>query len=211
MHADVAVLRLVPKGRIRLPSPIPVRRHTYPQSGDTCVVIGNIFGQDPRSVAVGAVRNGRWKDPHGLSLLSTVLTDVATGAGTSGGPILDAAGHVVALHAGTYGAAPSKCVMCDEVFRHVDDLDWHLQHVHDQATVGTHLEIPVGTTHLGGGVASPLLWQVYRAIITSSLVRYTLPCVCLCRDRPASVWCRHHLVGRSSLVTWCGRRPHTGR
>ena len=77
MHADVAVLRLEQHSVLRLWS-IPVRRHTYPQPGDVCVIVGNISDQDPRSVAVGTVRNGRWHDPYGRSLLSTVLTDVAT-------------------------------------------------------------------------------------------------------------------------------------
>ena len=87
VHAGVAVLRLPPDS---VPLPLPVRRHTYPAPGDTCVVLGNISGQDPRSVAVGTVRSGT---------RSTVWTDVVvSGAGTSGAPILDAAGHVVALH-----------------------------------------------------------------------------------------------------------------
>ena len=176
MHADVAVLSVLPGSSVL--SPIPVRRHTYPRPGDTCFVVGNIIGRDPWSVAVGAVRNGRWHDPHGLSLLSTVLTDVATGAGTSGGPILDAAGHVVSLHTGAYGTTPSRCTVCDEVFRGGEDRDWHLQHVHDQAAAVTHLDPPAGTTQLGGGVASPVLWRVYRAILHSgrSLVKHALPC-----------------------------------
>ena len=179
MHADVAVLRLPPD--VRVPPPIPVRRHTYPRPGDACVVVGNVFGQDPRSVAIGAVRNGRWKDPHGLSLLSTVLTDVATGAGTSGGPILDAAGHVVALHTAAYGARPHVCSHCDRMFSSAVDLQLH------RVTTGSYaytvdapgVEPPKCTTQLGGGVASPVLWRIYLAILSSGrdvLTRSTLPC-----------------------------------
>ena len=148
MHADVAVLRL--PAHVACPSPTPVRCHTYPMPGDPCVVIGNIVGQDPRSVAVGTVRNGRWKDPDGLSLLSTVLTDVATGSGTSGGPILDAAGHVVALHTAAYGAAPRS---------------------DDTAAGGV-------TTQLGGGVASPMLWRIYGALVEGMgpRAKHALPC-----------------------------------
>ena len=180
MHADVAVLRLPPD--VRLLSPIPVRRHTYPQPGDTCVVVGNIFGQDPRSVAVGAVRNGRWKDPHGLSLLSTVLTDVATGAGTSGGPILDTAGHVVALHTAAYGAPPHVCTTCGRPFRSVEDVQWHQEQQESCATgvgVRTAATPSPGTTQLGGGVASKMLWSIYQAILrneepSAPLVKWTV-------------------------------------
>jgi hypothetical protein len=182
MHADVAVLRL-PPGMLLL-TPISVRRHTYPPAGDTCVVVGNVFGQDPRSVAVGAVRNGRWKDPHGLSLLSTVLTDVATSAGTSGGPILDATGHVVALHTAAYGAPQPLCRTCGLIYRSVDDLVTHrgpgrtLENRED--------EYGGRTTQLGGGLASPLLWRVYRAILERHqhpspghvpAYKCTLPCI----------------------------------
>ena len=168
MHADVAVLRLPLGFR---PPPIPVRLHTYPQPGDTCIVIGNIFGQDPRSVAVGAVRNGRWKDPRGLSLLSTVLTDVATGSGTSGGPILDAAGYVVALHTAAYGG-----------------------HEGAESPDGA-------TTQLGGGVASPMLHQIVSAIRAASATgptpavpdRYVLPC----DTRPTTGVLSPPLAGRS--------------
>ena len=155
MHADVAVLQL-PLDAPRLPPPIPLRIHTYPTAGDTCVVVGNLFGQDPRSVAVGTVRNGRWKDPRGLSLLTTVLTDVATGSGTSGGPILDAAGYVVALHTAAYGG-PEGAQSPDSA-----------------------------TTQLGGGVASPMLRKIVSAILMAASVtgpvspavpdRYVLPC-----------------------------------
>ena len=173
MHADVAVLRL-PVGNVRRLSPIPVRRHTYPTSGDTCVVVGNIFGQDPRSVAVGAVRNGRWQDPHGLSLLSTVLTDVVTGAGTSGGPILDAAGYVVGLHAAAYGSTPPVDPVSEQVFRNLDD--WLAQANDDEAQQPM---VSAGSTQLGGGLASPMLWRIYEEICanpTRGLTKRTLPC-----------------------------------
>ena len=214
MHADVAVLRLPPDAPVL--SPIPVRRHTYPQPGDTCVVVGNIFGQDPRSVAVGAVRNGRWKDPYGLSLLSTVLTDVATGAGTSGGPILDATGHVVALHAAAYGASPQVCTSCGLAFRSADDL---MAHWESPCKVGSdedaYKTVTVDTTgsrttQLGGGLASPMLWRVYHTILHQdppgdamvyTIRKLTLPCITIpcvvgnvARIRLAledPVWCPH--------------------
>ena len=159
MHADVAVLCL---SSGPLPLSMPVRRHTYPRPGDTCVVVGNIFGQDPRSIAVGAVRNGRWKDPHGLSLLSTVLTDVATGAGTSGGPILDTAGYVVALHTAAYGSTPPVDPVSGQAYRSLDEA-----------------QQPMGSTQLGGGLASPMLWRIYeeiRANPARGLTKHTLPC-----------------------------------
>ena len=209
MHADVAVLRLPPD--VRLLSPIPVRRHTYPQPGDTCVVVGNIFGQDPRSVAVGAVRNGRWQDPHGLSLLSTVLTDIATGAGTSGGPILDAAGYVVAIHTAAYGAPPSVCSLCGEAFRNTGDLGCHTAKSHGVDEVTGHTELHTGTTMLGGGVTSPVLWRLYRAILArctpgTAIPRSTLPCdtiPCV----PGNVWRIRAAIGDNDwtlpAVTGC--------
>ena len=181
MHADVAVLRLEQHSVLRLWS-IPVRRHTYPQPGDVCVIVGNISDQDPRSVAVGTVRNGRWHDPYGRSLLSTVLTDVATGAGTSGGPILDAAGYVVALHTAAYGSRPYVCASCGESFRSTTDRAWHTQRSECVAggDTGPGEDVVGTTTQLGGGVAAPLLWLIYRAILvrgTGSVVpRSVLPC-----------------------------------
>ena len=202
MHADVAVLRLPPDAR-RL-SPIPVRRHTYPQPGDTCVVVGNIFGQDPRSVAVGAVRSGRWKDPHGLSLLSTVMTDVVTGAGTSGGPILDTAGHLVALHTAAYGAPPSVCTTCGLPFRSANDLHWHQQQQSGVSDIGAPAVARSGTTQLGGGVVSKILWSIYQAILrhedpSTSLTKWTVD------QRLATI--THvdgHPVGQGTVhdVTW---------
>ena len=225
MHADVAVLR-VPVGTDSrdFPRPIPVRRHTYPHPGDTCVIIGNLFGQDPHSVAVGTVRNGRWYDPHGLSLLSSVLTDVATGTGTSGGPILDAAGHVVALHTAAYGAMPTVCADCGEAFRSASDLHGHADSAGHPAGGATMWGVPVGrrTTQLGGGVAAPMLWHIYLAILVrgsqlpgTALPRCTLPCdtiPCV----PGNVWRIRAALGKDSwnvppaAAGCCVVRPDAG-
>ena len=217
MHADVAVLSFA-SGSSVLP-PIPVRRHTYPHPGDTCVVVGNLFGQDPYSVAVGAVRNGRWHDPHGRSLLSTVLTDVAAGAGTSGGPILDTMGHVVALHTAAYGALPHVCVTCGEAFRSTDDLQCHATRTgHAVGRSDDHRASVSGTTsaQLGGGVAAPLLWRIYCAILEQGPVvpRSVLPCTAI-PCAPGNVWRIRAALGDSGWVQpptagWCVVRSGGG-
>ena len=113
-------------------------------------------------------------------MLSTVLTDVATGAGTSGGPILDATGHVVALHTAAYGSTPHVDPVSGQVFRSLEDWSVYTEDDEMQSFVAD----ADASTQLGGGLASPMLWRIYTEILANprggnSLTKRTIPCAVL--------------------------------
>ncbi|HTE60854.1 MAG TPA: trypsin-like peptidase domain-containing protein [Solirubrobacteraceae bacterium] len=93
---DVAVLRVAaPQSLFR---PLAFAPSSGTQPGDPVYAIGNPFGLD-RTMTAGIVSAvGRdIQAPNGRTIPNAIQTDTAINHGNSGGPLLDAAGHVIGV------------------------------------------------------------------------------------------------------------------
>ncbi|MGH2967611.1 MAG: S1C family serine protease [Solirubrobacteraceae bacterium] len=106
---DIALLGVDPKGlELR---PLVLGDSSSVHVGDPTVAIGNPFGLD-RTLTTGVVsaRQRRITAPSGFSIDDVIQTDAAVNPGNSGGPLLDATGHVIGINsqiatAGSRGSA----------------------------------------------------------------------------------------------------------
>jgi S1-C subfamily serine protease len=98
-RADIGLLKIDTRGHQVTPVEFD---ETYAVPGEEVGIIGNAYGVDTHSMAVGHVRNGRWKDPHSQHMLSMLVTDVSTSQGISGAPILNRRGKVVGMHVAAF-------------------------------------------------------------------------------------------------------------
>ncbi len=94
---DLAVLQVeeVPQG-VR---PLPLGRSTGLVVGDPVIAIGNPFGLD-RTATTGIISalKRRITAPNGFEIQNVVQSDAAINQGNSGGPLLDARGHVLGIN-----------------------------------------------------------------------------------------------------------------
>lgn len=103
---DLAVLRIVQKGRNRLPRPIDVGTSNDLQVGQSVLAIGNPFGLDD-TLTTGVV-SALGRDINGIGgrpIRGCVQTDAAINPGNSGGPLLDSRGRLIGVNTMIY--APS--------------------------------------------------------------------------------------------------------
>lgn len=95
---DLAVLKVsVPPATLR---PLVLGGAEQLQVGDPVLAVGNPFGYE-RSVSTGIVSalHRQMTAPNGFTISNSIQTDTAVNHGNSGGPLLDAAGHVVGVNA----------------------------------------------------------------------------------------------------------------
>jgi len=94
---DVAVLQV--KAQSRALTPLELGDSNVVRVGDAVVAIGNPLGED-RSVTSGIVsaRQRRIVAPNGAPIDNVIQTDAALNHGNSGGPLLDAQGHVIGVN-----------------------------------------------------------------------------------------------------------------
>jgi putative serine protease PepD len=95
---DVAVIKAdAPKSELH---PLTLADSTQVQVGDGVVAIGSPFGLEG-TVTTGIVSAlGRTMNaPNGFTISGAIQTDAAINHGNSGGPLLDAAGHVIGINA----------------------------------------------------------------------------------------------------------------
>jgi S1-C subfamily serine protease len=94
--SDLAVLRV--SAPSSLLHPLAFDSSSRLQPGDPVYAIGNPFGLD-RTMTAGIVSAvGRdIQAPNGVTIPNAVQTDTAINHGSSGGPLLDASGHVVGV------------------------------------------------------------------------------------------------------------------
>jgi putative serine protease PepD len=94
--SDLAVLRVSVPGSML--HPLAFDSSSNLQPGDPLYAIGNPFGLD-RTMTAGIVSAvGRdIQAPNGVTIPNAIQTDTAINHGSSGGPLLDGAGHVVGV------------------------------------------------------------------------------------------------------------------
>jgi len=96
--SDLAVIRVAaPASALH---PLVFDSSAAAQPGDPVYAIGNPFGLD-RTMTAGIVSaTGRdIQAPNGLTIPNSIQTDAPINHGNSGGPLLDAAGHVLGVNA----------------------------------------------------------------------------------------------------------------
>src|SRR5439155_18339775 len=94
---DIALLKVDTGGK-KL-TPLVFADSSGIQVGDATYAIGNPFGLD-RTLTTGVVSalQRRIDAPNGFSIDNVIQTDAALNPGNSGGPLLDAAGHVIGVN-----------------------------------------------------------------------------------------------------------------
>jgi S1-C subfamily serine protease len=95
---DIAVLKV--DARSRALTPLTLGDSDAVQVGDSVVAIGNPFGLD-RSVTAGIVSalQREIRAPNSYAIDHVIQTDAAINHGNSGGPLLNANGHVIGVNA----------------------------------------------------------------------------------------------------------------
>jgi S1-C subfamily serine protease len=93
---DVAVLHIDPSGLTL--HPLPLGSLSGHRIGDPVAVIGDPFDVQ-RSLSTGVISglDRTIQAPNGFSIAHAIQTDAAMNPGNSGGPILDAGGHVIGI------------------------------------------------------------------------------------------------------------------
>jgi S1-C subfamily serine protease len=98
LFADVAVLR-VTDPNVKL-SPVPLGNSSQVKVGEPVAAIGSPF-LEAGSLSVGVVSaiNRSLASPTAFQIPGAIQTDAAINHGNSGGPLFDAAGHVIGINA----------------------------------------------------------------------------------------------------------------
>ena len=96
--SDVALLKVDPAKAPAL-DPLPLGDSSAVQVGEAVVAIGNPLGYD-FSVTSGIVSatNRNLQSPNGSVIPNGIQTDAAINEGNSGGPLIDASGHVIGIN-----------------------------------------------------------------------------------------------------------------
>jgi len=97
LSSDLAVLKVSPAG-LEL-SPLTLGDSSHLQVGDPAVAIGNPFGL-ARTLTTGVISalQRPLTAPNGFTIDNVIQTDAPLNPGNSGGPLLDAFGHVVGIN-----------------------------------------------------------------------------------------------------------------
>ncbi|WP_022928267.1 S1C family serine protease [Patulibacter americanus] len=93
---DLALLKVTPTATLR---PLTLADSGAVQVGDAMFAIGNPYGLD-RTLTTGVVSalHRSIQSPDGYAINGVLQTDAALNPGNSGGPLLDARGHVVGVN-----------------------------------------------------------------------------------------------------------------
>jgi putative serine protease PepD len=149
---DLALLKVTPTTTLR---PLTLADSSAVQVGDAMFAIGNPYGLD-RTLTTGVVSalHRSIQSPDGYAINGVLQTDAALNPGNSGGPLLDARGHVVGVNSqiatsssseGTSGGNTGVgfAVPSDTVTRVVQQLR--------ESGKATHAYLGVGTSDDTGG------------------------------------------------------------
>ncbi|HET6474487.1 MAG TPA: trypsin-like peptidase domain-containing protein [Thermoleophilia bacterium] len=95
---DVALIRVDPSTAPEL-LPIPFGDSTQVAVGEEVVAIGNPLGLDfSLSSGVVSATDRELQSPNGAVITGGIQTDAAINSGNSGGPLIDASGHVIGIN-----------------------------------------------------------------------------------------------------------------
>jgi S1-C subfamily serine protease len=99
---DLALLKVDPA--VARLDPLPLGNSSNARVGDQVVAIGNPYGLQ-RTLATGVVAavGRQLQSPNGFTIGDVIQTDAAIAPGSSGGPLLDAAGRVIGIAASATG------------------------------------------------------------------------------------------------------------
>jgi S1-C subfamily serine protease len=96
--SDVALIKVDP-AKIAGLDPIPLGSSASVPVGETVVAIGNPLGLDFTLTSGIVSATGRdLKSPNGATIHNGIQTDAAINEGNSGGPLIDATGHVIGIN-----------------------------------------------------------------------------------------------------------------
>jgi putative serine protease PepD len=96
--SDVALIKVDP-AKIAGLDPIPLGSSSRVPVGETVVAIGNPLGLDFTLTSGIVSATGRdLKSPNGATIHNGIQTDAAINEGNSGGPLIDATGHVIGIN-----------------------------------------------------------------------------------------------------------------
>jgi len=97
LSSDLAVLKVSPAG-LKL-TPLTLGDSSHLQVGDPAVAIGNPFGL-ARTLTTGVISalQRPLTAPNGFTIDNVIQTDAPLNPGNSGGPLLDAFGHVIGIN-----------------------------------------------------------------------------------------------------------------
>jgi putative serine protease PepD len=178
---DVGVIRVnAPASELH---PVPFANSSIAQVGDGVVAIGSPFGL-PGTVTAGIVSavNRAIQAPNRYTITGAIQTDAAINQGNSGGPLLDANGHVLGLNdqietnsgsnAGVGFAVPSNTaarvaakIIAGKAVRH-SFLGVHLNATGNGATVA---QVQAGSPAASAGVrAGDVITAVNGTTVTST-------------------------------------------
>ena len=96
--SDVALIKVDPTKVANL-DPIPVGNSGSVAVGESVVAIGNPLGYDFTLTSGIVSATGRnLQSPNGATIHNGIQTDAAINEGNSGGPLIDASGHVIGIN-----------------------------------------------------------------------------------------------------------------
>ncbi len=96
--SDVALIKVDP-AKVATLDPIPVGNSNAVIVGEPVVAIGNPLGLDFTLTSGIVSATGRdLESPNGATIHNGIQTDAAINEGNSGGPLIDATGHVIGIN-----------------------------------------------------------------------------------------------------------------
>ena len=96
--SDVAVVKVDP-AKVATLDPLPLGDSNNVQVGEPVVAIGNPLGFDfTLTSGIVSATNRDLQSPNGATISNGIQTDAAINEGNSGGPLIDAAGHVIGIN-----------------------------------------------------------------------------------------------------------------
>lgn len=125
-NADVGVIKVEPKGLELVP--LSLGHTSNVRVGEPVAAIGSPFGeQGSLSIGVVSAKNRTIEALTDFSISDAIQTDAAVNRGNSGGPLLDARGHVIGINsqirsAGGGSVGVGFAISIDNVRRSIDQI-----------------------------------------------------------------------------------------
>ena len=80
------------------------------QNGELCYIMGDPLGIDVNSISSGIVRDNKYVDSDGITVIESILTDAPAYSGNSGSPIVDSNNKVIGMY--TWNTDGTNSVGC---------------------------------------------------------------------------------------------------